>query len=73
MQLMQALHRLAAAHETGPAFDAVLTYQYDNIIKHNVAHFIKSLISTTSSSMPTWLWYYVAGSKVVEEAKGIHG
>lgn len=73
VQLMQALHRLAAAHAMLPAFKPTQVWQYDMIIKANVADFVQSLQPWTSSNLPVFSWTYVAGSKVIEEAKGIHG
>lgn len=59
-QLLHALMRLAAAHETSPAFNAKLTYKYDRLVKINTLAFIASLKSTRSESgVAQYPWQYI--------------
>lgn len=74
-QLLHPFFALAAAHQTLPAYDPVLVWQYDMIIRANIEDFYKDLRPTLSvNGKPTWTWNYVALKNNTEEAgMGIHG
>lgn len=73
--LLHPFFALAAAHQTLPAYDPVLVWQYDMIIRANIEDFYKDLRPTLSvNGKPTWTWNYVALKNNTEEAgMGIHG
>ncbi|KAL8283817.1 hypothetical protein RQP46_005249 [Phenoliferia psychrophenolica] len=74
MMIVHAFLRLAAAHETLPAYDPVRVWTYDNIARRNVRAFVASLEpSRSKSGALTFVWDYVAGKNKTEESQGIHG
>lgn len=73
-QILHGFLRLAAAHETMPAFDPVRVWKYDAIIQWNIKEFVASLNETQSDEgFPTYIWNYVDQESQVEESMGVHG